>query len=489
MKLAPMPRTLLLLAVAGCNVINGDLLGGSDAKPSGDGGGSDGAVPDAPSNFPTEMLVTNYDFEDGAGTMVTDRARDLPATLSDASMWTPMGRNGKGISLNGANPATQYVTLPSGMMSGIDDFTISAWIKLSGNPVWARIYDIGNGLPDPQNRFMYLTTSGFSLDSPDGIHASSYGGTVTNESIVATHTFLPLNVWKHVAITGSGGQRKLYIDGFPAATLDSGPAIAPREMEPIGASAWLGRSRFATDAGFPGTMDEFRVYSRVLTASEIQDLAWPKQDYSAWHFDESGGAAAKDASDRAIPTALANGATWTTGRLGGAVDFTGGDAGSPSPHVVLSGNPLKSCTNQMTISMWMRVRELIADARVFDFGTDATHALFLEPTNGTGMHVGMKSPAGSFDMVTPTPPVPADSTWHHVAITMDSGNVVVLFVDGTPVKTQSSASVRVADFAALEEAFLAKSRSAGPYFNGGIDELRVGCRALTPDEIKNLSHP
>ena len=62
-------------------------------------------------------------------------------------------------------------------------------------------------------------------------------------------------------------------------------------------------------------------------------------------------------------------------------------------------------------------------------------------------------------------------------------------IDGTPVKTQSSASVKPADFAALDEALLGKSRGDDPYFAGSIDELRIGCRALTPDEIKNLAHP
>ena len=176
--------------------------------------------------------------------------------------------------------------------------------------------------------------------------------------------------------------RKLFIDGFPAATLDNRAAIAPREVEPIATELVDRPLAFATDAGFPGTMDEFRVYGRVLTAAEISEVAWPKQDYSYWRFDESSGAAAKDSSDRAIPTALANGAGWTTGRLGGAADFGGGASGSAAPHAVLSGNPLKGCTNQMTISMWVRVRSLVSNARIFDFGTGTTHSLYLAATNG-----------------------------------------------------------------------------------------------------------
>ncbi len=476
------------LATAGCNVIKSDLLGGegsTDAAPKHDDGGTDAASYD----FPMEMLVANYEFDDGSGTVATETVRGLHGMLSDPTMWAAMGRHGGAISMNGATPATQYITLPNGLLSGVDDFTISVWVKLTGNPAWARIYDIGNGLPDPQNRFMYLTTSGFTNDAPDGIHASSYGGSMANESIIATNTYLPINVWKHIAITGAGGSRRLYIDGFPATSLDSGPAIAPREMEPISPVSWLGKSRFAADPGFPGLMDEFRVYSRVLTAGEIADLAWPAGDYSHWRFDESSGAGAMDTSDRALPAALASGAAWSTGRLGGAVNLTGGDAGSTSPHVVITGNPLDGCTTQFTIAAWIRISDYVTDARAFDFGAGSTHSIYLAPNDGTGMHLGMKSPRGTFDLVTSTPPVPADSTWHHVAITMDGGNVVVLYVDGVPVKTQSSASVRVSDFeTSLDEAYLGRSRGTHPYFEGGIDELRIGCRALTPDEIKNLAY-
>jgi hypothetical protein len=488
-------RTLLLVfaaaSAAGCNAINKDLLGPDgthDAAMSGEdsGGGGDSSV-----IGPTDMLMVDYEFEDGTGTKVTDSARSLDATLSDPAMWTANGRNGKGIAMVAAIPANQYVSLPDGLLSTTDDFTISAWVKLSTNPIWARVYDIGNGLPDPANRFMYLTLNGFApgTTTADGVHADSYGGTPTNESVVATYTFVPTNVWKHIAVTGSGGQRKLYIDGFPAATLENGPAIAPREMEPISPQSWIGKSRFDTDSGFSGSIDEFRIYSRVLTASEIQDLAWPKMDYSYWRFDDSSGSAAKDSSDHHLATSLASGATWTTGRLGGGISFGGGASGDNGPHVVIAGNPLAGCTNAFTISMWLRINLDVPDSRVFDFGTGSTHDIYLSANDGTGMHFGMKSPAGTFDLVTSSPPIDADSTWHHVALTMDQGNTVVLFVDGAPVKTQPSPNVHAGDFANLAEAYLARSRGDDPYFNGAIDELRIACRAFTPDEIKNLSRP
>jgi len=489
-------RTLVLaLAVVSapaCNAINSSLLGSGSGNTdasvtSGDsGGGGDSSV-----TPPTDMLVVSYEFEDGTGAMVTDSARGLNATLSNPAMWTANGRNGKGIAMVAAIPANQYVSLPDGILTSTDDFTISAWVKLSSNPIWARIYDIGNGLPDPANRFMYLTLNGFApgTTQSDGVQADSYGGTPSNESVIATNTFVPTGVWKHIAVTGSGGERKLYIDGFPVATLDNGPAIAPREMEPISPQSWIGKSRFDSDSGFSGSIDEFRIYSRVLTASEIEDLAWPKMDYSYWRFDDSSGTAAKDSSDHHLATSLATGATWTTGRLGGAIAFAGGAAGENGPHVVIAGNPLAGCSTAFSISMWIRINTDVPNSRVFDFGTATTHDIYLTPNDGTGMHFGMKSPAGTLDLVTSSPPIPADSTWHHVAVTMDAGNTVVLFVDGMPMKTQPSPSVHPADFANLTEAYLGRSRGQDPYFNGAIDELRIACRAFTPDEIKNLSRP
>ena len=161
---------VLVLAVAApaCNAITKDLLGpgsgGSDAAvpPDDSAGSGDGSV-----IGPTDMLMVDYEFEDGTGAMATDSARGLSATLSNPAMWTANGRNGKAIAMVAAIPANQYVSLPDGILTTTNDFTISAWVKLSSNPIWARIYDIGNGLPDPANRFMYLTLNGFAAGHHD----------------------------------------------------------------------------------------------------------------------------------------------------------------------------------------------------------------------------------------------------------------------------------------------------------------------------------
>ncbi|MCE9578310.1 MAG: LamG domain-containing protein [Deltaproteobacteria bacterium] len=487
--------TLLTVGLAAC----GDDHAGTatdaarvDALTPADGPVADAAptidaapgAPDAP--LPVNGLVLRYDFED-TGTVVTDLATGHHGTLTDPAAWSEFGRTGRGLAMSGATPATQYVSLPNGILDGVDAFTIAAWVKLDATVPWARIYDIGNGLADPANRFMYLTPNGFSGPNADGVHAASYGGSAANEAIVASHSLLPNNVWKHVAVTGSGGTRTLYIDGYPVGTLTGGPTVAPHEMEPVSPNSWLGRSRFASDPGLGGELDDFRIYNRVLPQAEVADLAWPKFDYAYWRFDDGSGTTAKDSSDYAIPTALVGGATWTTGRLGGAIDLAGGAAGATGPHVVLGANPIANCTTSLTVAAWVKLRTLTPWSRVFDFGSGNTAFIYLAPTDGAGMHFAMVAPSGVFDLVSPTPPIAADGAWHHVAVTVGEGGVVTLYADGASVASATSAAVHPLDFNGVTDSWLGRSRFPDPYLDGSIDELRISCRAFTADEIADLS--
>jgi len=476
-----------------CSCKAGDNLTIGSQSPSDASRGDDDDIPsrDAPTDSPTTTandLVLEYQFED-TGSVVTDSSPNHKnGMLTDTSAWTATGRVGRGLKLTGGVPATAYVTLPDGVLTGVDDFTITFWVNLAHVDAWARIYDFGNGLADPANRFMYFTPNGF-VGPTNGVMASSYGGSATNEIALTSATQLPTGVWKHVAITGSGGNRTVYIDGYPAVSIANGPAVAPKEMEPMGAASWLGKSRFASDPGLDGTLDEFRIYKRVLSQEQIADLAWPKQDYSYWRFDEGSGAQAKDSSDRAIGTTVGAGVTWTTGKQGGALDFAGGAAAATGPTATLAQNPLATCTNELTVSAWVKLHELQNWARIFDFGTGTTRFIYLAPTDGAGMHFAMVAESGVFDLVTATPPLAADDSWHHVAATVATGGAVTLYVDGAVVGSGVSDKVKPSDFASMTDLWLGKSRFPDPYLHGAVDDLRIGCRALTADEIKNLSHP
>ena len=201
-----------------------------------------------------------------------------------------------------------------------------------------------------------------------------------------------------MVVTGTGTARTLYLDGFPAMTETAGPestrarwshsrrtrGSANRGSRPIPASTARSTSSASTTA--------------CSRNPKISQLAWPQHDYSDWRFDDATGTTATDSSDNAITGVLANGITWdTAGRLGGAIAFPGGAAGATGPTVTLAANPLANCTDQLTIATWIKLNDTTTVwQHIFNFGASNGSAFInMVPTDGTGMHFAMVSPAGA----------------------------------------------------------------------------------------------
>src|SRR5438876_6290389 len=119
---------------------------------------------------------------------------DSPTSTTSCNDTGPRvpGEIGNAVKLCGTN---EYVSLPSGIVSGLHDFTISAWVNPSANSAWSRVFDFGTGT----NNFMFLTLSAgggpllFADATPSG-----------RGDVISGPGTLPLNTWSHVAVTLSG---------------------------------------------------------------------------------------------------------------------------------------------------------------------------------------------------------------------------------------------------------------------------------------------
>ena len=421
-----------------------------------------------------------YSFDEGTGTTAFDSSgNELDADLSLAA-WTAQGRNGAALQLAGGKPATDFVSVPAGSLQGAEAMTIAAWVKVAENAMWSRIFDFGTAGVGVDTRFMYLTPN-----TPEGLRFSFFGGAVEREVVLTTGTVLPVNVWKHVAVTlAANGDGSIYIDGFPAAK-KAGPAVSPAEIEPLAAASWLGKSRFDPDPGFNGAIDEFAIYDRILSASEIASLASPKGDYTRLSFDEGVGTTSSDLSERAANATLEGGVTWSSGRLGAAAVLSG------EAQFITLDNPLGGCTDELTVALWVKHTAAHNWARIFDFGGTNDNFMFLTPSTADGkLHLGIhpNPKTGPETMLTSATTIPANDTWHHVAVVVAPA-VATLFVDGDPVGNVAN-PVTPAMLGPTNEHWLGKSRFVDigdPYFSGAFDEVRISCRAFTSDEIRNLA--
>jgi hypothetical protein len=196
------------------------------------------------------------------------------------------GKIGNAVQLSGNG---EYVDLPDGIVSGLHDFTISAWVNPSANTAWSRLFDFGTGTND----YMFLTLSAGGGPLRFAITTSGNGA---EQQLNAPGT-LPLNTWSQVAVTLSGTTGTLYINGQPVAT-NNNMTLNPAALGATN-NNWIGRSQFSADPFLAATVDDFQIYDHALSAADIATLASGQPgagNVASYKFDEDSGETALDSS-------------------------------------------------------------------------------------------------------------------------------------------------------------------------------------------------
>ncbi len=209
----------------------------------------------------TDNLVAYYAFEnnteDGSGNGYDATASGNPQYVSG-----PTGY-GMAMEFDGSN---DYVRLPIGSaIAAMTDITVSMWANFSDlGGGWQRLWDFGN---DEQVNMFVTPRMGTAGQLRFAITIAGSGA----ESNITAAATLPSG-WHHVAtvIDSASMTMKLYQDGKLAA---EGPTLTlPSDLGET-TENYLGRSQYAADAYYFGSLDEFRIYDRALSESEILFLA------------------------------------------------------------------------------------------------------------------------------------------------------------------------------------------------------------------------
>jgi len=209
---------------------------------------------------PSTAGLAGYWKFDGNATDSSGNGRN--GTVNGAPQWIPVGQTGGALAFDGTD---DYVNFPIGpVIASMNNCTIATWVNFSNaGGAWQRIFDFGS---DP-NVYMFLSPRTGTAGAMR--FAITTSGNTAQSQLNAPATLA--TGWHHVAVVidGTSKNMQLYLDGI---SIVNGPTqVLPKDLGST-TQNWLGRSQYTTDAYFNGALDDFRIYSRVLSKAEIAYL-------------------------------------------------------------------------------------------------------------------------------------------------------------------------------------------------------------------------
>jgi hypothetical protein len=204
-------------------------------------------------------LVAAYGFNENAGVQVGDASGQGNVGTIAGATWTANGKFGSALSFDGSTSWVTIADAPS--LDLTNGMTIEAWVNPASSAGWQSVV-----LKETSGGLAYALYGENNANHPSGyVHTNADMG--VNGSAV-----LPLNTWTHLALTYDGATLRMFMNGTQVGSA-AVPGAAVTSSSPLrigGDSVW--------GEYFSGLIDEVRIYSRALSATEIQsDMSTPIQ--------------------------------------------------------------------------------------------------------------------------------------------------------------------------------------------------------------------
>jgi len=194
-----------------------------------------------------------YAADQTSGPALADALGAWDATVSGSHSFTA-GRIGRGLTLAGGHARVNA----GGLVAGLGEFTIAAWVNPSVVENWARIFDFGTGT----TANMFLTVDAGATNALRfGI---TTGGSSREQRIDGPA--IAAGTWTHVAVSLVGSTGTLFVNGVAAGT-NAAMTLRPADLGTT-TQNYLGRSQYA-DPVFRGSIDDVRIYGVGLLPAAV----------------------------------------------------------------------------------------------------------------------------------------------------------------------------------------------------------------------------
>ena len=197
-----------------------------------------------------------FSFNEKTGTMAHDNWGGFHGTLNNAH-WSETGKHNGELSLTAEEKG--FVSIADGIVSGLDNFTISAWVNYSSLKSGSELFNFS------KSSSVYMS---FSPNTDRNIIYTISTGSATYTA--QTEYDFPENEWVYLTLTQSGSTFKVYINGDQILN-DTRATVKPSDLG-VTTTNYIGRSLSSSASYSDSKIDELRIYNRALEDGEIMAL-------------------------------------------------------------------------------------------------------------------------------------------------------------------------------------------------------------------------
>jgi hypothetical protein len=412
-------------------------------------------------------IQAHFAFDENSGITTKDLSLNTSIGTMKNNAVRTLGKYGKGIEFDGINSYVECSFTHWSPMGRQPELTVTAWIKP------AQLIDNAGIVTKGKLKVPFS----LQLASDGKIKFTANQGTPANGSGTgswSTAFKAEVNKWVHVAATYSMADSTLrfYINGKIESAVYKTPLFFGWTREPL----FIGCDMFSGENFFKGTIDDVRVYGRALKLNEVLSVMNNDRELCCT-FDNAAGTSFSDQSYSPVTVNVNSGFTNVDGLKSKAVVLNG-----TNQSFSIADNARFDIRRRISFCAWVNISKY--DAPIVSKGSVAIPYQFTINSSGNlCLIVNKANPllyteGGTFS----SNGVVSKGVWHHVALTYD-GDMVRFYIDGKMDSRQIDASFVMG----RNDEPLLLGTDNSRYFGGSIDELCIYNRAVSADEIMEMS--
>ena len=402
----------------------------------------------------------NFSITVNAAELISSENFTINTYTGNGSTQTIEGKIGTAAEFNGSSSKIDYssYTVPT------TDVTFSLWFRSANTPSATAAAEVLYA------HFNGAQSYGVQIGSTTiGSYALTSGGAAAYLTSSWTHD----TNWHHIAVTmGSTNGHVIYLDGTAIAT---NAAITSYHSGGTGTNN-IGSS--GSNKWFDGQIDQFRIFSKELSSSEVSTLAAESNTSTTKSttdiFDDGSGVALYEFEKGAIDTG------GVSGYIGNGGIFNGSSSDIAIPATATT--PFDPSQENHTVSFWFNLSSNAADQVIIGKWYSTIRSWQVATTSSNRIIIYERGGATTYSHITTA--TFSTNTWHHF-VYIRNGSQIITYIDNQSTPDTFSGTYALEDGGTANIQIGRQQGSTG-WLNGKIDQVRIFNKELSSSEVTTL---